>query len=231
MSLSALLLKRDELPSPKSSLPNLPKALLLAAALSKSTQKKCPLPAALDASLSWKYPPIQTASKLFFYSSANLSLHLSSDPLFVQNRNRSYLTVLRSTFLIGVELLLVPQKHYLISSLQVLHVDSFPDDQSSSSTWLSEIWTLGKISCKRCEKISAPKWGSTNMPLFGRVHECKENEHWSEKQVWIVSVMKWTLPKNQGDPHRDTSETQSHSGQQMNIKALILKENDVSKRL
>ena len=51
MSLSALL-KRDELPSPKSSLPNLPKALLPAVALSKSTQKKCPLPAALDASLS-----------------------------------------------------------------------------------------------------------------------------------------------------------------------------------
>ena len=51
MSLSALLLKRDELLSPKSSLPNLPKALLPAVALSKSTQKKCPLPAALDASV------------------------------------------------------------------------------------------------------------------------------------------------------------------------------------
>ena len=50
------------------------------------------------------------------------------------------------------------------------------------------------------------------MPLFGRVHECKEYEHWSEKKVWIVSGMKWILPKNQGDPHRDTSETQTHLG-------------------
>ena len=46
-----------------------------------------------------------------------------------------------------------------------------------------------------------------------------------------MSGKKWTLPKNQGDPHRDTSETQSHSGQQTNTKALILKENDVSKCL
>ena len=50
------------------------------------------------------------------------------------------------------------------------------------------------------------------MPLFGRVHECKEHEHWSEKQVWIVSGMKWTVPKNQGDPHRDNSEMQTLSG-------------------
>ena len=57
------------------------------------------------------------------------------------------------------------------------------------------------------------EWGwSTNMPLFGRVHECKEYEHWNKKKVWIASGMKWTLPKNQGDPHRDTSETQTHSG-------------------
>ena len=27
-----------------------------------------------------------------------------------------------------------------------------------------------------------PKWGSTNMPLFGRAHECKEYEHWNEKK-------------------------------------------------
>ena len=69
------------------------------------------------------------------------------------------------------------------------------------------------------------------MPLFGRAHECKEYEHWSEKQVWIVSGMKWTLPKNQGDPHRDTSEIKTHLDQQTNTKALILKEDDVSKRL
>ena len=54
--------------------------------------------------------------------------------------------------------------------------------------------------------------GSTNMPLFGRVHECKEYEHWNKKKVWIASGMKWTLPKNQGDPQKDTSETQTHSG-------------------
>ena len=47
--------------------------------------------------------------------------------------------------------------------------------------------------------------GSTNMPLFGRVHECKEHGT-LEWKVWIVSAMKWTLPKNQGDPHKDTSE-------------------------
>ena len=51
--------------------------------------------------------------------------------------------------------------------------------------------------------------GSTNMPLFGRAHECKEYEHWSKEKVWIVSVMKWNLPKNQGDPHRDASEMQT----------------------
>ena len=55
-----------------------------------------------------------------------------------------------------------------------------------------------------------PHMGSTNMPLFGRIHKCKEYEHWSEKQVWIVSGMKWTLPKNQGDPHMDVSEMQPH---------------------
>ena len=27
-----------------------------------------------------------------------------------------------------------------------------------------------------------PKWESTNMPLFGRAHECKEYEHWNEKK-------------------------------------------------
>ena len=69
------------------------------------------------------------------------------------------------------------------------------------------------------------------MLLFGRDHECKEYERWSEKQVGIVSGMKWTLRKNQGDPHRDTGGTQSHWGQQMNNEALILRENDVSKCL
>ena len=27
-----------------------------------------------------------------------------------------------------------------------------------------------------------PKWESTNMPLFGRAHECKEYEHWNETE-------------------------------------------------
>ena len=61
------------------------------------------------------------------------------------------------------------------------------------------------------------------MPLFGRAHECKEYERWSEKQVWIGSVMKWALPKNQGDPHKDANETRTHSGQKTNNEALILK--------
>ena len=45
-----------------------------------------------------------------------------------------------------------------------------------------------------------PKEGSTNMPLFDRVHQRKEYEHYSEKKVWIVSGMKWTLPKKKKDP-------------------------------
>ena len=62
------------------------------------------------------------------------------------------------------------------------------------------------------------------MPLFGRVHEYKEYEHESEKKVWKVSGMKWTLPKKRKDPQRYISRTQTHSGQQMNKRALILKE-------
>ena len=58
------------------------------------------------------------------------------------------------------------------------------------------------------------------MSLFDRANKCKEYEHWSEKQVWIVRGMKWTLPKNKRDPQRDTSKTRTRSGQQMNIKAL-----------
>ena len=55
------------------------------------------------------------------------------------------------------------------------------------------------------KKSSSSSGGSTNMPLFGRVHKCKEYEYWNEKKVWIVSVMKWTLSKNERDPQKDTS--------------------------
>ena len=55
---------------------------------------------------------------------------------------------------------------------------------------------------KRTAWKKSLKWGSRNMPLFRRAHECKEYEHWSEKKVWIVSGMKWTLSKNKGDPQR-----------------------------
>ena len=48
-----------------------------------------------------------------------------------------------------------------------------PNSQPCMDTWLLEIVTLGKI---KLQKMS-PKWGSTNMPLFGRVHKCKEYEH------------------------------------------------------
>ena len=54
------------------------------------------------------------------------------------------------------------------------------------------------------------------MPLFGRVHRYKEYEHHNEMRMWMMSGMKWTLPKNQGDPHRDTSVTRTRRGQQMN---------------
>ena len=40
--------------------------------------------------------------------------------------------------------------------------------------------------------------------------------------------MKWTLQKNKGDPQRDTSETRTHLSQQMNKKALILREKRIS---
>ena len=53
---------------------------------------------------------------------------------------------------------------------------------------------------KKNYKPSSPQRGSTNMPIFGRVHECKEYEHWSEKQVWVMSVTKWTLSKKKRDP-------------------------------
>ena len=62
------------------------------------------------------------------------------------------------------------------------------------------------------------------MPFFGRVHECKEYEHESGKKVWKVSEMKWTLLSKRKDPQRYISRTQTHSGQQNNKRALILKE-------
>ena len=49
------------------------------------------------------------------------------------------------------------------------------------------------------------------MLIFGRTHKCKEYEHWNEKKVWIVSGMKWTLPKNKRDPQKDASETRTLS--------------------
>ena len=84
---------------------------------------------------------------------------------------------------------------------------------------------------KKLPPASQPQGGSTNMPLFGRVHECKEYEYWNEKKVWIVSVTKWTLSKNKRDPQKDTSKIRTHSSQQMNTKALTLKEKRISKRL
>ena len=52
---------------------------------------------------------------------------------------------------------------------------------------------------KQTKKPSSTK-GSTIMPLFSRVHECKACEHRNEMRVWIMSVTKWTLPKNKKDP-------------------------------
>ena len=47
-----------------------------------------------------------------------------------------------------------------------------------------------------------------------------------------MSGIKWTLPKNQGDPQRDTGKTRTHLGQEVNKKALILREKlDVLKYL
>ena len=111
-----------------------------------------------------------------------------------------------------------PQK-YLITAWRIILQVSPPGLPLKSTTWSFNSLSRGTT---RPPKATPPgkicynnyllKWGSTNMPLFGRVHECKKCEHWSEKQVWIVSAMKWTLPKNQGDPHGDTSEIPTHSG-------------------
>ena len=53
---------------------------------------------------------------------------------------------------------------------------------------------------KKFQFPGCPQKGFTNMPIFGRVHECKEYEHQSEKKVWIVSGMEWTLLKKKKDP-------------------------------
>ena len=82
---------------------------------------------------------------------------------------------------------------------------------------------LVKICPQNTLKPYRPKRGSTNMPLFGRDHECNEYEHRSGKKVWIMSGMKWTLPKNKGDPQKDTSETRTHSGQQNEQRGFNLK--------
>ena len=41
--------------------------------------------------------------------------------------------------------------------------------------------------------------GFINMSIFGRVHKYKECEHWSKIKVWIMSKMKWIIPKNKKD--------------------------------
>ena len=55
--------------------------------------------------------------------------------------------------------------------------------QPGSSIWLFKSPPLGKKCDLQQMKKTSPKWGSTNMPLFGRAHECKEYEHWNEKKV------------------------------------------------
>ena len=107
-----------------------------------------------------------------------------------------------------------------------------PPHSSARAHLPSAAWKKRKKKkTKKLPPASQPQGGSTNMPLFGRVHECKEYEYWNEKKVWIVSVTKWTLSKNKRDPQKDTSKIRTHSSQQMNTKALSLKEKRVSKRL
>ena len=143
-------------------------------------------------------------------SSLSPSQPLSSQNISKKNQQPKHPPALTTYNLFITDALL------LKNSSQVSHFDLslkstawFPSYQLKDDTWSSkESSTLQN----RAAREVSPKWGSTNMPLFGRAHEYKECEHWSEKKVWIVSGMKWTLPKNKGDPHRDTSETWTHSG-------------------
>ena len=48
---------------------------------------------------------------------------------------------------------------------------------------ISRLKKRKKKKTKKLPPTSQPQGGSTNMPLFGRVHECKEYEYWNEKKV------------------------------------------------
>ena len=63
------------------------------------------------------------------------------------------------------------------------------------------------------KKQRAPNGGLQICPSSVELTSVR-NMNTEMKRTRIVSGMKWTLPKNKGDPQWDTSETQAHSGQQ-----------------
>ena len=71
---------------------------------------------------------------------------------------------------------------------------------TSSSGWWENILLMLLI--KAIKKLIAfgLQKGSTNMPLFSRVHKYKECEHRNEMRVWMMSITKWTLPKKRKTP-------------------------------
>ena len=87
-------------------------------------------------------------------------------------------------------------------------------ESSPTSKWNAQLSLGGKKISHEMQK------GSTNMPLFGRVHEHKECEHWNEMRVWIMSIMNWTLPNKKKEPLRYISRTQTRSNQQRTKRAL-----------
>ena len=81
----------------------------------------------------------------------------------------------------NLQLLQIPPCQVSISDWFSKTLFWFHDSQSGIDTWPPRNAPSGQISCNKFKKKVLPKWGSTNMPLFGRVHECKEYEHWSER--------------------------------------------------
>ena len=72
-------------------------------------------------------------------------------------------------------------------SLCRIHEAALLSAKGSPGILLKKISSLlsGGCSQNKIKNISSLSCneGSTNMPLFGRAHKCKECEHWSEKKV------------------------------------------------
>ena len=55
--------------------------------------------------------------------------------------------------------------------------------------------------------FSCQQWGLQICPSSVEFTSVRNMNTRVIKKVWIVNEMKWTLPKNKGDPQKDTSET------------------------